>query len=466
MPTLVSLRRAPPWFWLVLVWLAMTVPRLFIRGTHYEEGTTIGLARGAFQDGHWISPSLYGVRFVERPVLVSWLLGGVGLLTGHLEVWMARLPAVFSILAGAMLVYWLVSGRVGSKAGFFGAMCFLASPTVLQKVTTAEADSVVSMILFGALVVWWHGFEKEQLGVGRFLVVSLILSLAVLVKGPQPLGYFFLGVGGFLVCKRDLPRLLQLGLIGLMPALVVGAWYLAVFQKGDVQLWLSQSRLGVQEGLGFYLWRALRVCGFIAIESLPGLLLAAPFVFRKREDAAKGGDLRILLVAYAGVCTAVLILWPGANGRYAMPAALGIAALAGLAWNEFRSTRPKLARFSVALTCVLLLACVALNLIAIPLCPDRFRQSALRGRRLDDVMRQRTLPIFATPAAVNRNVLAYLPARLRVVTIGDIADVSPPFWLLATLPETATFRAARPLLTLIRTLDLAKPDTQLLLIEQ
>ncbi len=95
---------APTWLWVIGVGLLMTVPRIFIRGTHYEEGTTIGLARGAFHDSHWISPSLYGVRFVERPVLVSWLLGAVGLLTDNLEVWVARLPAALSILAGALLV--------------------------------------------------------------------------------------------------------------------------------------------------------------------------------------------------------------------------------------------------------------------------------------------------------------------------------------------------------------------------
>jgi hypothetical protein len=31
------------------------------------------MARGAMEDGHWLTPFIYGERFAERPVLLSWL---------------------------------------------------------------------------------------------------------------------------------------------------------------------------------------------------------------------------------------------------------------------------------------------------------------------------------------------------------------------------------------------------------
>ncbi len=58
----VSLSRVSPYLWLALLWLLLIVPGLFSRGAHYDEGTTIGLARGAFEDGHWLAPHLYGDR--------------------------------------------------------------------------------------------------------------------------------------------------------------------------------------------------------------------------------------------------------------------------------------------------------------------------------------------------------------------------------------------------------------------
>ena len=46
----------------------------------------IGLARGAVEDGQWLSPHLYGVRYVERPVLLSWIAAAIGKLSGGVSV--------------------------------------------------------------------------------------------------------------------------------------------------------------------------------------------------------------------------------------------------------------------------------------------------------------------------------------------------------------------------------------------
>src|SRR5208282_6178585 len=69
-----------PFFWIVLICFLVVVPAIVLRSAYFEEGTTIGIARNAFEDGHWLEPYRAGLRFVERPVLMSWLLGAVGLL--------------------------------------------------------------------------------------------------------------------------------------------------------------------------------------------------------------------------------------------------------------------------------------------------------------------------------------------------------------------------------------------------
>src|SRR5262249_61794626 len=61
----------PPLAWVFLLWFVLVVPAIGIRGVHYEEGTTVGLARGAFEDGHSLTPVLFGVRFPARPGLFS-----------------------------------------------------------------------------------------------------------------------------------------------------------------------------------------------------------------------------------------------------------------------------------------------------------------------------------------------------------------------------------------------------------
>jgi 4-amino-4-deoxy-L-arabinose transferase-like glycosyltransferase len=135
--------RVPPILWVVLLWFLVSVPAITLRGAHYEEGTTIALARGMFEDGHWLAPYRYGARFVERPVLVSWLLGAVGASTGDVGPVMARVPIVLSILGSALLLFWFVNRYATIYGALFAAACFLISPMMLQKLVTAEVDSVV-----------------------------------------------------------------------------------------------------------------------------------------------------------------------------------------------------------------------------------------------------------------------------------------------------------------------------------
>ena len=110
-----------------------------------------------------------------------------------------------------------------------------------------------------------------------------------------------------------------------------------------------------------------------------------------------------------------------------------------------------------------------IGITTLPLSRSRttnWRRSGPRAPGVGDVPGPRVMPFFATPKAVNRNVLAYLPARFSVGSIDESAHASPPFWLVATVPETDAFHAARPLLSVTRRLELAKPETQLVLIEK
>ena len=97
-----------PFLWIVLICFLVVVPAITLRSAYFEEATTIGIARNAFEDGHWLVPYLAGLRFVERPVLMSWLLGAVGLLTGTVTDWMARIPPALSLLGGAGLIYYFI----------------------------------------------------------------------------------------------------------------------------------------------------------------------------------------------------------------------------------------------------------------------------------------------------------------------------------------------------------------------
>src|SRR3569833_1629234 len=121
------------YWWDNILCALFVLPAMSIRGAHYEEGTTIALAKSIFEDGMWPGTFRYGERLVDRPHAVTWLLGAVGYLIGGLPLWVARLPTILSLIAGASLVYALVRRYTSATAALFAVVCLIASPMMLQK---------------------------------------------------------------------------------------------------------------------------------------------------------------------------------------------------------------------------------------------------------------------------------------------------------------------------------------------
>ena len=186
-----------------LVVAAIVFPLISIRAYHYEEGLTAALAKDALSGSPWYVPDLFGARWIERPVMQSWIAAAISWPFGGVSQISVRLPTVAALFAGALLIWGLVRPRVSRPAALVAALCFLFSPAVLQKAVTAEADILLSVFEFAAFVVWWRGYEAGRIGLVRWLAVGLLLAATALCKGPQPAAFFAFGVGAFILIKRD-----------------------------------------------------------------------------------------------------------------------------------------------------------------------------------------------------------------------------------------------------------------------
>ena len=127
-----------------LVVAAIAFPLISIRAYHYEEGLTAALAKDALSGSPWYVPDLFGARWIERPVMQSWIAAAISWLLGGVSQISVRLPTVAALFAGALLIWGLVRTRVSRPAALVAALCFLFSPAVLQKAVTAEADILLS----------------------------------------------------------------------------------------------------------------------------------------------------------------------------------------------------------------------------------------------------------------------------------------------------------------------------------
>lgn len=136
-----------PVLWLLGLFLVQAVPATIIRASNLEEGKIIAIARGALE-GHWLTPFVYGQRFAERPVLLSWIAALFGEAAGGVTLWSLRIPHLLFFLGGALLIYHLLRFSTGKSAAIFAALSWISMPVVAPKFINSEPDIVLSTLLF------------------------------------------------------------------------------------------------------------------------------------------------------------------------------------------------------------------------------------------------------------------------------------------------------------------------------
>jgi 4-amino-4-deoxy-L-arabinose transferase-like glycosyltransferase len=434
---------------LVALFVAVAVfPLIAIRSYHYEEGLTAALARDALTGSPWYVPDLFGVPWLERPVLQSWIVALISVPLGGVSQLSTRLPTVTALLATCLLIVWLVRPRASRLAALVAALGFLFSPAILQKIVTAEADTLLTAFQFAAFAVWWRGYENGRVGFLRWLVVGLLLAATALCKGPQPAAFFPLGIGIFILVKRDWRQLPGFVLAGIVSLGLLLAWYAAALPGTDSGRLLGYMRLTGEQLNGNYLVERAKLA-MILLTFLPGLLLALPAFaawVRRREPGDIAPDDRTLFLAltlYAGVAAAALFLWPGAATRYAMPALPAVAALGGLAFDRLSVRLPMLTRASLAILLALATYQILWGWIAAPAFPDRFARSRIDAGIVDAATREKPYTIYA-PLRAADPVLAYLDKPARYIPVDALAALPAPSYFLARQSVAARLAAERP----------------------
>lgn len=411
-----------PIAWVIGLFLVQAVPATIIRASNLEEGRILAMARGAVEDGHWLAPFVYGERFVERPALLSWITALFGELTGGVTLWCLRIPHLCAFLAGALLIYSLLRTTVGKSAAIFGALSWISMPLVAPKFINSEPDVVLATLLFAAFFVWWIGTDKNNMTPARWLGAGVLLALAGLTKGPQPLAYFSLGVGAYILIKqRD--QIWGFMLANGLAGLVVGGWYVAVHQPGDMALWQEHSRLSDTIGWPETFRDHVDFIKSLVIEFLPGTILfgpAAMIAFRSRQSPRH--DLMLAAVLYSSLCTLVLIFWPGGvAARYAMPATMTVAVAGGLMFEAWRDSHPKVIASALFVTYLIFGGLLLRGWVAMPFWPHLFKESEVAGAAISSVTRTAPQPLYVISGSTEFNMLGYVKGKIETVTLDDLS---------------------------------------------
>jgi 4-amino-4-deoxy-L-arabinose transferase-like glycosyltransferase len=436
--------RWPPVAVIVIAWAVLALPLVFFRGFNSDEGLAVTIARTAVEDGEWLVPHVFNVRWIERPTLLSWIIAAISEPFGQVSQITARLPIVLFLLVGCLLIYFLLR-KVGAgvAAALFGAALFLACPLVMRAYVMITADLPLAVLLFFAFVLWWDGAAKRSIGLGRWSAIGVVLALAGLMKGPQPIAYFALGVGVFVLGSRSWRQLPGLILAGLICAIPLALWYAAIYRPGDEGSWAAFMRVHPHPDLIFSgpLAASVRLLG----ETLPAALAAAVYFFargfRGRDRAPPG--FVAALACYAFIASLFILFWPGGSApRYYFPMVPALCVFGGLAYDALAARRPEIVAPLLLLTAGLLVYALGYS-VASPFLPARFRPTQIEAARITELVQAAPGPIYRTGDTA-LNVLPYVPGRIHNATLDGLGAVPGPAWMVLPADEAEALLARRP----------------------
>jgi 4-amino-4-deoxy-L-arabinose transferase-like glycosyltransferase len=184
------------------------------------------VAREMFERGDWVTPTLGGEPWLEKPALYYW----EAILAYHafgVSDWAARLPS--GVSAGLMIAaIYAFMRRLRPGTELDAALLTASSAALIGFSRAASTDMPLSANLVISLLCWFTFHESGRRG--WLLAASIFLGLATLAKGPVAPGLAALVLVGFALVRRS-PRVLSTTLWPPAIAtflLVTGPWFVAV----------------------------------------------------------------------------------------------------------------------------------------------------------------------------------------------------------------------------------------------
>jgi 4-amino-4-deoxy-L-arabinose transferase-like glycosyltransferase len=427
---------------IVLAWAVLALPLVFFRGYNSDEGLAVSIARTAVETGNWLTPYFFNTRWVERPTLLSWIIAAISAPFGSVSQVTARLPIALFLLLGCLLIYWLLRKVAASvPASLFGVALFLACPLVIRAYVMVTSDLPLAVLLFLAVVVWWSGYANGAVSILRWMAIGVVLALAALLKGPEPIAYFALGIGIFLLASRSWRQIFGLMVAGLICVLPLAAWYAAVYAPGVGEQWASFMRLQPLVLLPGPLVTSFKVFK----EMLPALLMAAAFLVWQGfgDRRSKERSLVGALSCYAFIASIVVLFWPGgATPRYFFPMLLPLCVLGGLGYDALSVRRAQIVAPIMVLTAAML-SYALVYAAASPWAPKLFRRSRLEASRITALVAAAPAPIY-TVTGTALNVLPYVPGPIFNTAAASLPTMPAPAWMVVTPDLGARVLSQRP----------------------
>lgn len=370
------------WFWLAVAAIAavylfgLTIPLVGPDEPRYSQ-----VAREMWQGGDWVTPTLAGFHWFEKPALLYWLQITSYNIFGVNEFAARFGSALFGL--GTILSLWMLGRSVESRDGiirFSNLLGLVAASSIGIIVFSrgASFDIILTFPMTAALVSYWLWERKgSTLSLAGFY---FFIGVALLAKGLVGIVFPFAIVTFYHLLSWKWPKTgLPLSLVWgtAISVLVASAWYVPMyltngwkfidefFIQHHFQRYTSNKYFHPQP-FYFFFW----VLPLMTIPWLPfflaGTWRAIKIALRRVED---GDEIRPLVLFALSWLLVPLVFFSFSGSKlpgYILPALPPCLILAGLWIDRWASVNQTRARMTIGLAGATFAVIVVLLLTAVP----------------------------------------------------------------------------------------------------
>jgi 4-amino-4-deoxy-L-arabinose transferase-like glycosyltransferase len=170
------------------------------------------ISREMMETGQYILPHKNAETYPDKPPLFFWLIACASKPGGDVTAFSARLPSVIAALGMILLVYMFARKLYDPAAALLASFILFTSRKFFNVCLSAHFDPLLAFWILLALFLFYLGYEKKN-SAGKYYLLSYVsMGCALLTKGPVGFVLPLLTIVVFLILKKDVSEIKNLGI--------------------------------------------------------------------------------------------------------------------------------------------------------------------------------------------------------------------------------------------------------------
>jgi 4-amino-4-deoxy-L-arabinose transferase-like glycosyltransferase len=189
------------WVVAALVVVLFAIANLPWQLDDYDQAKQAFISFEMVKESHWLYQHTPHERVATKPPLVGWISAALFAVTRSWEIgW--RLPSLVAALALAFVLFRAANDAYGTVAAVIALSAFGLNLVSPRLATLVRTDMPLAFVIFLiGLLIWQKIRERDEWKLRDQIYVFVLLTAAMLIKGPIVYAFLLPGIALFQLCR-------------------------------------------------------------------------------------------------------------------------------------------------------------------------------------------------------------------------------------------------------------------------